>query len=171
MPFVSKIQRQSDYSTFSLTRQIVIGYGGSSNFRIGWTGDGSPRVIFRNIIIQRPRRKITDLQRCLWNNKSSLEVTYTCSFFLYYFQRTRFLTLSLIDWVQITDWSGDFGLLIVIWGCFSGLGIRMLLDIRSSIVSERGQESKRKDWVSQLPWTPSPMKEAPSEDEIAREDL
>lgn len=57
MPFVSKIQRQSDYSTFPSDHPIVIDNGGSY-FRIGWAGESDPRVIFRNII-QRPRHKIT----------------------------------------------------------------------------------------------------------------
>ncbi|KAI3458682.1 hypothetical protein Pfo_015345 [Paulownia fortunei] len=57
MPFISKIQRQSDYSSFSSTHPIVIDNGGSY-FRIGWAGELEPRVIFRNII-QRPRHKIT----------------------------------------------------------------------------------------------------------------
>ncbi|KAL2227501.1 actin-related protein 5 [Sesamum indicum] len=57
MPFISKIQRQSDYSSFSSTHPIVIDNGGSY-FRIGWAGENDPRVIFRNII-QRPRHKIT----------------------------------------------------------------------------------------------------------------
>ncbi|KAL8551999.1 hypothetical protein ACS0TY_000887 [Phlomoides rotata] len=57
MPFISKIQRQSDYSSFSSDHPIVIDNGGSY-FRIGWAGENDPRVIFRNII-QRPRHKIT----------------------------------------------------------------------------------------------------------------
>lgn len=57
MPFISKIQRQSDYSSFSSDHPIVIDNGGSY-FRIGWAGEKDPRVIFRNII-QRPRHKIT----------------------------------------------------------------------------------------------------------------
>ncbi|CAK9133603.1 unnamed protein product [Ilex paraguariensis] len=57
MPFISKIQRQSDYSLFPSTCPIVIDNGGSY-FRIGWAGETDPRVIFRNIV-QRPRHKIT----------------------------------------------------------------------------------------------------------------
>ncbi|KAK4383473.1 Actin-related protein 5, partial [Sesamum angolense] len=57
MPFISKIERQSDYSSFASTHPIVIDNGGSY-FRIGWAGENDPRVIFRNII-QRPRHKIT----------------------------------------------------------------------------------------------------------------
>ncbi|KAH6827235.1 actin-related protein 5 [Perilla frutescens var. hirtella] len=57
MPFISKIQRQSDYRRFSSNHPIVIDNGGSY-FRIGWAGESDPRVIFRNII-QRPRHKIT----------------------------------------------------------------------------------------------------------------
>ncbi|KAL2558137.1 Actin-related protein 5 [Forsythia ovata] len=57
MPFISKIQRQSDYSAFPSRHPIVIDNGGSY-FRIGWAGESDPRVIFRNII-QRPRHKIT----------------------------------------------------------------------------------------------------------------
>lgn len=57
MPFISKIQRQSDYSAFPSHHPIVIDNGGSY-FRIGWAGESDPRVIFRNII-QRPRHKIT----------------------------------------------------------------------------------------------------------------
>ncbi|KAK4484882.1 hypothetical protein RD792_007483 [Penstemon davidsonii] len=57
MPFISKIQRQSDYSSFPSSHPIVIDNGGSY-FRIGWAGESEPRVIFRNII-QRPRHKIT----------------------------------------------------------------------------------------------------------------
>ncbi|GAB4831817.1 Actin- protein 5 [Ancistrocladus abbreviatus] len=57
MPFISKIQRQTDYSLFSSTCPIVIDNGGSY-FRIGWAGESDPRVIFRNIV-QRPRHKST----------------------------------------------------------------------------------------------------------------
>ncbi|XP_024021552.1 actin-related protein 5 [Morus notabilis] len=57
MPFVSQIQRQSDYSLFSPSTPIVIDNGGSY-FRIGWAGETDPRVIFRNIV-QRPRHKTT----------------------------------------------------------------------------------------------------------------
>ncbi|KAL8050325.1 hypothetical protein ABFX02_06G075800 [Erythranthe guttata] len=57
MPFISKIQRQSDYSSFPPDHPIVID-NGASYFRIGWAGESEPRVIFRNII-QRPRHKIT----------------------------------------------------------------------------------------------------------------
>ncbi|KAL8170538.1 hypothetical protein V2J09_022342 [Rumex salicifolius] len=55
MPFVSKIQRQTDYSLFPSSCPIVIDNGGSY-FRIGWAGESEPRVIFRNIV-QRPRHK------------------------------------------------------------------------------------------------------------------
>ncbi|KAL3630404.1 Actin-related protein 5 [Castilleja foliolosa] len=57
MPFISKIQRQSDYGSFPSSHPIVIDNGGSY-FRIGWAGESEPRVIFRNII-QRPRHKVT----------------------------------------------------------------------------------------------------------------
>lgn len=57
MPFISKIQRQSDYSRFDSSVPIVIDNGGSY-FRIGWGGESDPRVIFRNIV-QRPRHKTT----------------------------------------------------------------------------------------------------------------
>ncbi|KAK3006580.1 hypothetical protein RJ639_016231 [Escallonia herrerae] len=57
MPFISKIQRQTDYSRFPSSHPIVIDNGGSY-FRIGWAGEANPRVIFRNIV-QRPRHKIT----------------------------------------------------------------------------------------------------------------
>ncbi|GAB2216489.1 hypothetical protein Drorol1_Dr00024263 [Drosera rotundifolia] len=57
MPFISKIQRQTDYSLFSPSCPIVIDNGGSY-FRIGWAGESDPRVIFRNIV-QRPRHKVT----------------------------------------------------------------------------------------------------------------
>ncbi|GER34939.1 actin/actin-like family protein [Striga asiatica] len=57
MPFISKIQRQTDYSSFPSSHPIVIDNGGSY-FRIGWAGENEPRVVFRNII-QRPRHKIT----------------------------------------------------------------------------------------------------------------
>ncbi|PON44772.1 Actin-related protein [Parasponia andersonii] len=57
MPFVSRIQRQSDYSLFSPSTPIVID-NGASYFRIGWAGETDPRVVFRNIV-QRPRHKTT----------------------------------------------------------------------------------------------------------------
>ncbi|XWS07743.1 hypothetical protein CRYUN_Cryun41cG0016800 [Craigia yunnanensis] len=57
MPFISKIQRQSDYSRFPSSTPIVID-NGASYFRIGWAGESEPRVIFRNIV-QRPRHKST----------------------------------------------------------------------------------------------------------------
>ncbi|KAK3018897.1 hypothetical protein RJ639_005102 [Escallonia herrerae] len=57
MPFISKIQRQTDYSHFPSSHPIVIDNGGSY-FRIGWAGEANPRVIFRNIV-QRPRHKTT----------------------------------------------------------------------------------------------------------------
>nr|GME05105.1 actin-related protein 5 isoform X1 [Ipomoea batatas] len=57
MPFISKIQRQSDYSFFPSSCPIVID-NGASYFRIGWAGESDPRVIFRNIV-QRPRHKTT----------------------------------------------------------------------------------------------------------------
>ncbi|KAL6509516.1 Actin-related protein 5 [Orobanche gracilis] len=57
MPFISKLERQSDYSSFSSSHPIVID-NGASYFRIGWAGESDPRVVFRNII-QRPRHKIT----------------------------------------------------------------------------------------------------------------
>ncbi|KAK2984334.1 hypothetical protein RJ640_009363 [Escallonia rubra] len=57
MPFISKIQRQTDYSRFPSSHPIVIDNGGSY-FRIGWAGEANPRVIFRNIV-QRPRHKTT----------------------------------------------------------------------------------------------------------------
>ncbi|KAI5670650.1 hypothetical protein M9H77_11014 [Catharanthus roseus] len=57
MPFISKIQRQLDYSSFASDVPIVIDNGGSY-FRIGWAGEADPRVIFRNIV-QRPRHKTT----------------------------------------------------------------------------------------------------------------
>lgn len=57
MPFISQIQRQSDYSLFSPSTPIVID-NGASYFRIGWAGENDPRVIFRNIV-QRPRHKAT----------------------------------------------------------------------------------------------------------------
>lgn len=57
MPFISKIQRQSDYNLFPSSTPIVID-NGASYFRIGWAGETEPRVIFRNIV-QRPRHKAT----------------------------------------------------------------------------------------------------------------
>ncbi|CAN1746903.1 Actin-related protein 5 [Linum perenne] len=57
MPFISQIQRQSDYSLFSSDTPIVID-NGASYFRIGWAGETEPRIIFRNIV-QRPRHKAT----------------------------------------------------------------------------------------------------------------
>ncbi|KAF5467325.1 hypothetical protein F2P56_017158 [Juglans regia] len=57
MPFISRIQRQSDYNLFPSTVPIVID-NGASYFRIGWAGEMNPRVIFRNIV-QRPRHKTT----------------------------------------------------------------------------------------------------------------
>ncbi|KAI4307614.1 hypothetical protein L6164_030785 [Bauhinia variegata] len=57
MPFISKIQRQSDYTLFDSTTPIVID-NGASYFRIGWAGETDPRVVFRNIV-QRPRHKST----------------------------------------------------------------------------------------------------------------
>nr|XP_016496078.1 PREDICTED: actin-related protein 5-like isoform X1 [Nicotiana tabacum] len=57
MPFISKIERQSDYSSFSSSCPIVID-NGASYFRVGWAGENDPRVIFRNIV-QRPRHKTT----------------------------------------------------------------------------------------------------------------
>ncbi|XP_028776185.1 actin-related protein 5-like isoform X1 [Neltuma alba] len=57
MPFISQIQRQSDYNLFSSTTPIVID-NGASYFRIGWAGETDPRVVFRNIV-QRPRHKVT----------------------------------------------------------------------------------------------------------------
>ncbi|WCJ19640.1 actin-related protein 5 [Euphorbia peplus] len=57
MPFISQIQRQSDYNFFSSSTPIVID-NGASYFRIGWAGETEPRVIFRNIV-QRPRHKAT----------------------------------------------------------------------------------------------------------------
>ncbi|GMI90297.1 ACTIN-RELATED PROTEIN 5, actin-related protein 5 [Hibiscus trionum] len=57
MPFISKIQRQTDYNRFPSSTPIVID-NGASYFRIGWAGETEPRVIFRNII-QRPRHKTT----------------------------------------------------------------------------------------------------------------
>ncbi|XP_015876828.2 actin-related protein 5 isoform X1 [Ziziphus jujuba] len=57
MPFISRIQRQSDYNLFSSSTPIVID-NGSSYFRIGWAGETDPRVVFRNIV-QRPRHKAT----------------------------------------------------------------------------------------------------------------
>ncbi|BAT86032.1 Actin-related protein [Vigna angularis] len=57
MPFISKIQRQSDYTLFSSATPIVID-NGASYFRIGWAGETQPRVVFRSIV-QRPRHKAT----------------------------------------------------------------------------------------------------------------
>ncbi|KAK2441930.1 actin-related protein [Trifolium repens] len=57
MPFISKIERQSDYNRFSSSTPIVID-NGASYFRIGWAGETEPRVVFRNIV-QRPRHKAT----------------------------------------------------------------------------------------------------------------
>ncbi|KAL5164187.1 Actin-related protein 5 [Glycine soja] len=57
MPFISKIQRQSDYTLFGSATPIVID-NGASYFRIGWAGETQPRVVFRNIV-QRPRHKTT----------------------------------------------------------------------------------------------------------------
>ncbi|KAK7385702.1 hypothetical protein VNO78_31508 [Psophocarpus tetragonolobus] len=57
MPFISKIQRQSDFNLFNSNTPIVID-NGASYFRIGWAGESEPRVIFRNIV-QRPRHKVT----------------------------------------------------------------------------------------------------------------
>ncbi|GAU12748.1 hypothetical protein TSUD_122410 [Trifolium subterraneum] len=57
MPFISKIDRQSDYNRFSSSTPIVID-NGASYFRIGWAGETEPRVVFRNIV-QRPRHKST----------------------------------------------------------------------------------------------------------------
>ncbi|WJX38291.1 Actin-related protein 5 [Trifolium repens] len=57
MPFISKIERQSDYNRFSSSTPIVID-NGASYFRIGWAGETEPRVVFRNIV-QRPRHKTT----------------------------------------------------------------------------------------------------------------
>ncbi|XVF83705.1 hypothetical protein PTKIN_Ptkin16aG0512400 [Pterospermum kingtungense] len=57
MPFISKIERQSDYNRFPPSTPIVID-NGASYFRIGWAGESEPRVIFRNIV-QRPRHKST----------------------------------------------------------------------------------------------------------------
>ncbi|KAE8670754.1 Actin-related protein 5 [Hibiscus syriacus] len=57
MPFISKIQRQTDYNRFPSSTPVVID-NGASYFRIGWAGETEPRVVFRNIV-QRPRRKST----------------------------------------------------------------------------------------------------------------
>ncbi|KAJ9545576.1 hypothetical protein OSB04_025283 [Centaurea solstitialis] len=57
MPFISQIQRQSDYNLIPSSCPIVID-NGASYFRIGWAGESEPRIIFRNIV-QRPRHKIT----------------------------------------------------------------------------------------------------------------
>lgn len=57
MPFISQIERQTDYRSFPSSCPIVIDNGGSY-FRIGWAGESDPRVIFRNIV-QRPRHKST----------------------------------------------------------------------------------------------------------------
>ncbi|XP_021749573.1 actin-related protein 5-like isoform X1 [Chenopodium quinoa] len=57
MPFISQIERQTDYRSFPSSVPIVIDNGGSY-FRIGWAGESDPRVIFRNIV-QRPRHKST----------------------------------------------------------------------------------------------------------------
>ncbi|XP_027329744.1 actin-related protein 5-like isoform X1 [Abrus precatorius] len=57
MPFVSKIDRQSDFNDFSSQTPIVID-NGASYLRIGWAGESEPRVIFRNIVL-RPRHKVT----------------------------------------------------------------------------------------------------------------
>ncbi|CAN0909536.1 Actin-related protein 5 [Linum grandiflorum] len=57
MPFISQMQRQSDYSRFPSDTPIVID-NGASYFRIGWAGETEPRIIFRNIV-QRPRHKAT----------------------------------------------------------------------------------------------------------------
>ncbi|XP_020233940.1 actin-related protein 5 isoform X1 [Cajanus cajan] len=57
MPFISKIQRQSDFNVFDSQTPIVID-NGASYFRIGWAGESEPRVVFRNIV-QRPRHKVT----------------------------------------------------------------------------------------------------------------
>ncbi|XP_071710469.1 actin-related protein 5-like [Rutidosis leptorrhynchoides] len=57
MPFISKIQRQTDYNLIPSSCPIVID-NGASYFRIGWAGESEPRIIFRNIV-QRPRHKIT----------------------------------------------------------------------------------------------------------------
>ncbi|EOY18050.1 Actin-related protein 5 [Theobroma cacao] len=57
MPFISKIQRQTDYDLFPSSTPIVID-NGASYFRIGWAGENEPRVVFRNIV-QRPRHKAT----------------------------------------------------------------------------------------------------------------
>ncbi|KAL5734678.1 hypothetical protein ACOSP7_032539 [Xanthoceras sorbifolium] len=57
MPFISKIERQTDYVFFPSSTPIVID-NGASYFRIGWAGETDPRVVFRNIV-QRPRHKTT----------------------------------------------------------------------------------------------------------------
>ncbi|GAV75172.1 Actin domain-containing protein [Cephalotus follicularis] len=57
MPFISQIERQTDYNLFPSSTPIVID-NGASYFRIGWAGESEPRIIFRNIV-QRPRHKAT----------------------------------------------------------------------------------------------------------------
>ncbi|XP_059290668.1 actin-related protein 5-like [Lycium ferocissimum] len=57
MPFISQIERQTDYSSFNSSCPIVID-NGASYFRLGWAGENDPRIIFRNIV-QRPRHKTT----------------------------------------------------------------------------------------------------------------
>ncbi|ESW13856.1 hypothetical protein PHAVU_008G232000 [Phaseolus vulgaris] len=57
MPFISNIQRQTDFNLVDSNTPIVID-NGASYFRIGWAGEPEPRVIFRNIV-QRPRHKVT----------------------------------------------------------------------------------------------------------------
>ncbi|KAG4964783.1 hypothetical protein AAZX31_14G065600 [Glycine max] len=57
MPFISKIQRQSDFNLFDSNTPLVID-NGASYFRIGWAGESEPRVVFRHIV-QRPCHKET----------------------------------------------------------------------------------------------------------------
>ncbi|MBA0780829.1 hypothetical protein Gotri_004885 [Gossypium trilobum] len=105
MPFISKIQRQTDYNRFPPSTPIVID-NGASYFRIGWAGETEPRVIFRNIV-QRPRHKSTgETVTIVGDHDPAL---------LKYFDCTRsgprsafdsnvvfqFSTLHLIGWVQM----------------------------------------------------------------------
>ncbi|KAM2281002.1 hypothetical protein ACFX1S_041656 [Malus domestica] len=77
MPFIPKIQRQSDYRRFPSSTPIVID-NGASYFRIGWAGETEPRVIFRNIV-QTQSHWYGETVTIVWDHDPALLKYFDCT--------------------------------------------------------------------------------------------
>ncbi|KAM1020030.1 hypothetical protein ACFX13_042080 [Malus domestica] len=131
MPFIPKIQRQSDYRRFPSSTPIVID-NGASYFRIGWAGETEPRVIFRNIV-QTQSHWYGETVTIVWDHDPALLKYFDCtrsgprSAFdnnvVFQFETTMlfsslklwniFLTSPLIGWVQMDHkWTIRFFVLL-----------------------------------------------------------